>query len=255
MLGIHLVPQQVVAAGEEVKDLCLQMLKKVESSSTSSTDVNSSRRKPIVHDQLYRQLHASSDKASSPAPPPSPSQLRLTLASELIDHTMAGTETSGWTLTYVVHELSQRRHLQSALRTELLSLRQPIYYSRPSASTGPTADLPWDPRALAVLPLLDAVLHETLRLHPAVPGSQPRLTPSSPDTLVGHANIPAGMRVAAQAYSLHRNADIFPDPEVWRPERWLHVSREARDEMLRWFWAFGSGARMCVGSSFAMLGK
>lgn len=274
-LGIHLVPQWVVAANDEVKDLCLEMLKTVESPSKTSpslnlADENSTFTKPVVYDQLSSQLRASSNEAPSSSSSVSSSQTWFSLASELMDHVMAGTETSGWTLTYVMHELSQRPRLQSSLRSELLSLSPSITYpstSSPvgtdnSSSAAATAELP-APRALDALRLLDAILLETLRLHPAVPGSQPRVTPTAAatrTTLAGYANIPGGVRVSTQAYSLHRNPDVFPEPEVWKPEvwkpeRWLHARKEGKDEMMRWFWAFGSGGRMCIGSHFAMQGE
>ena len=100
---------------------------------------------------------------------------------------------------------------------------------------------------------------ETLRLHAAIPGNQPRITP--PSAVLGsqdHA-LPAGIRVQAQAWSLHRNPTVFPSPETWDPARWLESHYETPEayqehlkEMTRWFWAFGSGGRMCVGSNLAM---
>jgi cytochrome P450 len=47
-------------------------------------------------------------------------------------------------------------------------------------------------------------------------------------------------------YTLHRNADVFPDPLVFNPERWLGNSKDVA-EMKKWFWAFSSGGRMCIG--------
>lgn len=110
------------------------------------------------------------------------------------------------------------------------------------------------PRKIDALPFLHACLMETLRIHAAIPGPQPRITPSTPTSLVGSLPLPGGVRVSAQAYTLHRNADIFPEPEKWKPERWVDASEEEKAEMGRWFWAFGSGGRMCVGSHFAVQG-
>lgn len=122
-----------------------------------------------------------------------------------------------------------------------------------------------DTKTIDALPFLEACLLETLRLNAPIPGPQPR-TPTSPSQLslgVGGQTviIPPDTRVSAQAYSLHRNPDVFPDPERWDPERWLideSAPREDEEERLkemhRWFWAFGSGGRMCFGSNFALLG-
>jgi cytochrome P450 len=233
-LGIDLVPPKVILATNEVKDLCFQMLNKVESSPLDSP-------KGMSYEQLVRQLTPAYGDGY---------QLRLAIASEHMDNIMAGTETTGWSLTYILHELSLHQSIQSSLRSELLSISPQFTYDLTS-STVP--ELP-SFRALEALPLLDAVVIESLRLHPAVPGPQPRVTSSPPVSLGGYDNIPCGIRVSAQAYSLHRNAKVFPEPEAWKPDRWLHASKEETNEMMRWFWTFGSGSRMCVGSAFALLG-
>jgi len=44
-------------------------------------------------------------------------------------------------------------------------------------------------------------------------------------------------------FSLHRNPDVFKDPLDFNPDRWL----DASVEMKKWFWAFSSGGRMCIG--------
>jgi hypothetical protein len=109
------------------------------------------------------------------------------------------------------------------------------------------------------LPFLGAIVTETLRLNAPIPGPQPRILPEG-TFLEGHGPLPAGMRVSSNAWCLHRNEQVFPQAEKWVPDRWL--SREDGDvrgehlkEMQRWFWAFGSGGRMCVGSNFALLGE
>ena len=105
---------------------------------------------------------------------------------------------------------------------------------------------------METLPLLHAIIMETLRLHAPIPGLEPRITPPS-CTLAGYANLPSGVRVSAMPYTLHRNATVFPDPLAWKPERWLlPPDSPEMKEMLRWFWAFGSGGRMCIGSNLAM---
>jgi cytochrome P450 len=83
------------------------------------------------------------------------------------------------------------------------------------------------------------------------------MAPSPSSTISGH-QIPGGVRVAAQAHSLHRNAAVFPSPESFDVDRWLDdsngYSEEQKRERDRWFWAFSSGGRMCVGSNFAVYG-
>jgi cytochrome P450 len=263
-IGIYLEPPEIDSAREEVKDLCLDMLQRVENwpeAQPKSAQEDQKRgiwTKPIVYDQLLSQLNSSRGKGSSI--PLSDSQLGLTVASELMDHILAGTDTTSWTLTYIMHELSQRPDLQSSLRTELFSISPPMFYPplnyQANEIPQPIPNLP-SPRSIDNLPFLDAILLETLRLRPSVPGSQPRITPSStalfPISLCGYTDIPPSTRVSSQAYSLHRNMEVFPEPEAWRPERWLNADQ--KEEMMRWFWAFGSGGRMCIGNHLAALGE
>ncbi|KAK3675881.1 hypothetical protein LTR78_004073 [Recurvomyces mirabilis] len=173
---------------------------------------------------------------------------RLTVASEMLDHTLAGFDTSSITLTFLAWELSRPENniWQARLRDEIANL-----------------DDKHDAKAIDTLPILQAILMESLRLHAAIPGNQPRITPAnatlgaSPDTIF--SQLPPGVRVQSQAWSLHRHPSVFPKPEHWDPSRWLPESYPSQDafeaaqkEMLRWFWAFGSGGRMCVGSNLAM---
>ena len=73
--------------------------------------------------------------------------------------------------------------------------------------------------------------------------------------------IPEGTTVAASGYCLHRNEAVYPEAEKFRPERWLSGkcngvdgSAGVRSEQDRWYWPFGSGGRMCIGSHFAVQG-
>jgi unspecific monooxygenase len=253
-IGLRVVPRFVDAANREIEAWCLKMC--TAASAEPSASISPTSTPPVVYSQLRRALKLSSQK--EPQPDPNGRRQDLAIASEMLDHLAAGQETSGITLTYLMHELSLQPALQARLRTELLTLSPPLLASGPNPSTSTTAaaalpTLP-SPRAIDALPILAALVLETLRLHAAIPGPQPRVTGPVPCALAGVGGIPAGVRVAAMAHGLHRNADVFPEPDRWRPDRWL-VGGERRAEMGRWFWAFGSGGRMCVGSNFALLGE
>lgn len=173
-------------------------------------------------------------------------EVKLHIASELVDHTLAGYDTSSITLTWMAWQLSRPRNLQWQRR-----LQEEIS----------TLDGSLDAKRIECLPLLHAILMETLRMHAAIPGNQPRVTPDipaktslgDPEAGVVYTGLPSGVRVQSQAWSLHRNPEVFPEPETWNPERWLGADEAQQREMARWFWAFGSGGRMCVGSNLAML--
>ncbi|KAL8875473.1 MAG: hypothetical protein Q9198_006177, partial [Flavoplaca austrocitrina] len=85
----------------------------------------------------------------------------------------------------------------------------------------------------------------------------PRVTPYYSSTAAslsidGYDKIQGGVTVSSNAYTLHRNPDVFLNPEAWMPERWLEADKERRQEMKRWLWTFSSGGRMCLGSNFAI---
>ncbi|KAL9612454.1 MAG: hypothetical protein Q9167_002963 [Letrouitia subvulpina] len=247
IFGIHLVPAWVDEANAEIEAWVLRLCKFAERSlaSLSQSGETAHQATPVVYKQLRECLQTPRTKPVDQGGHYPSGSVDLHTASEMLDQLAAGMDTTGVTLTYLFWNLSRNPEIQSSLRKELTSLSLPIHldsHSLPSA------------RALDGLPLLHAVMMETLRLYSAVPGLQPRITPSIPVSLAGSPPLPPGIRVGAQAYSLHRNPDVFPNPEQWNPRRWLDSTKEQKDEMMRWFWAFSSGGRMCIGSNFAMQG-
>jgi cytochrome P450 len=100
------------------------------------------------------------------------------------------------------------------------------------------------PEAIARAPYLEAVCLETLRLRPLAPTIARLL--KRPFELRGHA-LPAGLSVGVSVIALHRNPELYPDPEAFRPERFLERSF-APHELL----PFGGGARRCLGAAFAL---
>ena len=92
---------------------------------------------------------------------------------------------------------------------------------------------------------LDAVVQETLRLRPVIVVVVRLLT--EPMELGGRL-LPAGIRVAPCIYLMHRRAEIYPDPEEFRPERFL----ENPPGTYTWL-PFGGGIRRCLGAQFAQM--
>ena len=249
-VGVMVIPAYIKAANREIETSCYNMCQSAEES-TYKAEANSTS--PVVYKQLSQSLEKADAESGSTDGYPND----LKVASEMLDHLAAGQETTGITLTYVMYRLSQRPALQFALREELVGFSSSLRFQPTlAADTVSAPDLP-SARSLDNLPLLHAVLMETLRLDTAIPGPQPRLTPRNPamPTKLGeYGSIPGGVRVSALGYTLHRNEKAFPEPEQWKPERWLNAEKDQKEEMLRWFWAFGSGGRMCIGSNFAMMG-
>lgn len=237
-----LTPRWIDTANEALEAWCIRMCSSAKSSSSGQPAKESFQESAVVYNSLSQSLLMSSPKTISKT------DYDIIIASEALDQIGAGHETSGITLTYYMHQLSQRPALQSLLRAELLTLSPSIQY--------PCCTIPQSlpsSRHLDALPLLQATIMETLRLHAPIPGPQPRLTPPTPTSLANSPPLPSGVRVSANAHCLHRNPDVFPNPEEWLPERWLDAKKEAQDKMMHWFWAFGSGGRVCIGRHFAML--
>jgi cytochrome P450 len=91
---------------------------------------------------------------------------------------------------------------------------------------------------------LDAVVKETLRLRPVLPIVVRKLTQ---EMEIGGWRLPAGVSVAPCIYLVHRRPDVYPEPERFRPERFL----EQPAGTYTWI-PFGGGIRRCLGASFAM---
>ena len=101
-----------------------------------------------------------------------------------------------------------------------------------------------EPAAMARLPYLDAVIKEVLRLRPVIPAVGRRLT--APVELRGR-KLPAGALLVPTTVLAHYDPAIYPEPHVFRPERFL----DAKPDPYAWF-PFGGGARRCLGMAFAL---
>jgi cytochrome P450 len=90
---------------------------------------------------------------------------------------------------------------------------------------------------------LDAVIKETLRLRPVISLVLRKLVEPME---IGGRLLPAGVTVAPCIYLLHRRPEIYPEPERFRPERFLD------DPPGTYTWIpFGGGVRRCLGGAFA----
>ncbi|XP_065873376.1 cytochrome P450 CYP82J17-like [Euphorbia lathyris] len=98
---------------------------------------------------------------------------------------------------------------------------------------------------------LNAIIKETLRLYPAGPLAVPREAMED-CTLYGY-QIPKGTRILTNLWKLHRDPNIWDNPEEFRPERFLtsHVKLDYMGQNFEYV-PFGSGRRSCPGLNFAM---
>uniref|UniRef100_UPI00117893A7 cytochrome P450 n=1 Tax=Calothrix rhizosoleniae TaxID=888997 RepID=UPI00117893A7 len=102
-----------------------------------------------------------------------------------------------------------------------------------------------DPVEIARLPYLSAICSETLRIYPIAFFPLARIT-QAPMELIGY-QIPAGVLLSPCIYSTHHRPDIYPEPQRFRPERFLEQQFSPYEYL-----PFGGGNRRCLGMAFAL---
>jgi cytochrome P450 len=142
------------------------------------------------------------------------------LRDELMTLLIAGHETTASTLAWTFERL----------------VRLPAILARLSHETdGPDGDA-----------YVTATVQEALRRRPVLPNAAPRLVKQPIE--VGGWSYPIDVCLVPNAYLMHHDPEIYPDPYAFRPERFLDESPGT----YTWI-PFGGGRRRCVGASFAML--
>ncbi|KAL2846904.1 cytochrome P450 [Aspergillus pseudoustus] len=148
----------------------------------------------------------------------------------------AGSETTAIALTHLLYYLVKNPQCLSKLRKEVseaIAGDQIAPYSKVKS-----------------LPYLKACIDESLRLSPPLPRGLERVTPPEGATIMGEA-IPGNVGVSVPAYVAHRDPGLFPEPEMFLPERWL--DNENTGKMRDAFIPFSSGGRACIGRNITMI--
>lgn len=159
------------------------------------------------------------------------------LAEECMGAMFGGTGTTANTFIYLLWATLQ---IPEVVR----SLQQELRMKFPDRETVPNF------LACSKLPYVQAVISETLRLYPTIIGTQPRT--ATEDALVCGVVVPKGTTVGIQNYTIHRDPDAFPDPESFRPSRWLETNSEASlNKMREAFVPFSVGRHSCLGRNLA----
>ncbi|KAM4060191.1 cytochrome p450 [Hirsutella rhossiliensis] len=143
----------------------------------------------------------------------------------------AGSDTTANSLTYLTWAVCRNPDIRARLVRELRTLPPDFTEAQ-----------------LRSLPFLDQVISEALRLYSAAPSGLPRLVPPGGAELAGHW-FAAGTEVCAQAFSMHRDPVIFPQPDEFQPSRWASPTKAMREAYM----PFGRGARVCIGKHLALI--
>jgi len=164
---------------------------------------------------------------------------------------LAGYETTANSLSWCLHELSTRPELQREIRDELAQFPVPTY-----------------DQLQGQMPLLEAVLRETLRMHPPVPDHSRRVVEddviplyepltTKDGKIVDHIKVAAGQNLTIGLESVNKSMHIWgPTAHEFDPERWLKGELPPLAQEIQGYHhllTFTDGPRHCIGKVFAVL--
>lgn len=146
----------------------------------------------------------------------------------------AGYETSATTLTFLAYNLARNPAVMKHLQQEIDSAfpqKGPIQYE-----------------SLMQMEYLSSVVDESLRLYPPAA----RLERTAKETVkIKGITIPKNMTVMVPVYALHRDPELWPDPEEFKPDRFNKENKQSINPYA--YLPFGIGPRNCLGMRFAMV--
>ena len=152
---------------------------------------------------------------------------------------IAGSDSTAASTIHFVDKVSRDLGLQERVRAEI----DEVFPGNPDDN--------WVPidAHLTSLAYTKAVLYEVLRLTPTLGIGLERTVTQAGTVFTGY-KLPPGTHISVPTYSVHRNADVYPDPEVFKPERWLGKDT---DKQYQCFSIFSTGPRSCIGQNFAWM--
>ncbi|KAF1349044.1 cytochrome P450 family protein [Delphinella strobiligena] len=161
------------------------------------------------------------------------------VASMATSNIFAGSDTTAISTPAIIYYLLKNPQYKQRLVEEIDNMRKQGKLSDPVTL-----------QEAESMPYLQAVMYEALRCHPAVGMSLPRVVPPG-GVVIDGTHLPANTVIGANPWVIHRNNDVYgEDVEEFRPDRWLKGDPA---DMRRFFFAFGSGARMCLGRNISWL--
>ncbi|CAK9832944.1 Cytochrome P450 6A1 [Anthophora retusa] len=155
------------------------------------------------------------------------------LAAQAFVFFVAGFETSSKTIGHALYEMALNPEMQDKLREELREF---------SGKSLKYEDI-------KKMKYLDKIFKETLRKYP--PGAQLRRKCNTSYTFRNtKVSIPKDTTVLIPLYAIHKDPNIYPNPEVFDPERFSEEAIAGRHPMA--YLPFGDGPRNCIGARFAV---
>ncbi|MFF4369474.1 cytochrome P450 [Streptomyces sp. NPDC001594] len=150
---------------------------------------------------------------------------------EILGLLLAGVETTANLIAWACLMLAQNPHIQNEVAAETREVLD-----------GRAAT--WED--LSHLQVTTRVINETLRMYPPAWVSS-RIVRHDSDLVPGHT-VPAGSTVLYSPYLLHHRSDLYEEPALFNPDRWLdpRTPQRARDGFI----PFAAGGRQCIGNDF-----
>ncbi|KAB8218345.1 cytochrome P450 [Aspergillus novoparasiticus] len=162
---------------------------------------------------------------------------RQRLEDEVITILVAGTEAPVKVLSMAMYYLGREPAIAEKLRAELKTVLPA------PTSTATYAEL-------EKLPYLHGIVYESLRISDSVIARLPRIAPTETLRYKDHI-LPPGTPMSCSSYFISRNHDIFPNPHVFDPERWIRAA-EKGENLMQHLTAFTKGSRVCLGMNLTM---
>ena len=164
------------------------------------------------------------------------------IKAEILSFLIAGADTTGNAIVSLVILALRHPRVHKAIVAELDAVMAAGHLSTPTPQWG---------EVLGHCPYLVACVRETLRLHGPAAGIMPRLV-AKDGLWLSERYVPPGTEVTSSPRIANRDRKLYaPDPDAFRPERWLN--EEAAREYERYSLTFGYGARACIGKYIALM--
>lgn len=168
------------------------------------------------------------------------------MISYLLTNTVAGSDPTAYTVTALVYYVLRAPNIYQALQEELDRAQLTVPVSWKEARN---------------LPYLTAVIHETLRVHPAIALMLERMVPEGGFHLPDGRTVPAGAVIGLNPWVVNRDEAVFgSDVDTFDPSRWLQKPTESNEQfesrrkrMVNTLLSFGVGPRVCLGRHIAMM--
>ncbi|KAK1451217.1 hypothetical protein CCUS01_11003 [Colletotrichum cuscutae] len=242
-IGLDLMPRKHYESTEWIENWMLQHCDKSEAMyrRMQNGEQPPAEDIPVVYNQLRKAMSNLKDGKFLDMQA-SEELSRISIASEIFDHMSGAREVFGLVLAYAVYYLAQNPAQQEMLKHAVAGLGMHVnQVGHNDANSLPS------PQTIESIAYLQAVIKESLRMRPnSTP--LPRITPHNKSVSIsGVDGIPADTRVNCFQWFLHRNPEMWTQPNAWVPERWLDPNGAERTDMPP-LWAFVTGPRACIGT-------